>query len=863
MPEAAMWDPDHPAIQRERPAGASGGLHLNHPGYPFVVKGTTVSPARIRNIALRYLERVEKHIVPATESFFDANHQFRGHRPWSLLAWLPIDSDPRASFWFRRYKNAAAHQELIDRTVVVLAIQSSVANKPEKRLGSRSGLRIVAHVSGEGSNCMVRITGMSCSSDLLHWMTHATNTMATGVFQRLAGNQYLAIKNALIAGIAGAARVAPSDLSGDGMRVLRNGALEGYANLRRLTDGPNDHATGMTIRMTIPPGFPGVPATTHSFVQRPLVAHAGAMSARMFKADPASKAGVGAVQGVRPNRAPAAFENLRKPTDLPGLVDDGTRCTVLSDTADFRQIEVRQSKRVDKTANEAVPQPLCPAKIRDARTSDFAAGSAYRHARKLFDRMRSYGIAPVDYFRLAAMPLLLRYRATVHPGPGKDGKTVNAQVDFDPPDCDYDAVWDATTLKPMQVRLALADLKRSASRREPLGIAADPRWMWHEFGHVLLAASTGNLELYFAHSAGDALAAIVCDPRSKLGDRPSQRELRGATFPWVYISRRHDREVSSGWSWCGTYHRADHFRTLPNCKHKGYRSEQLLSSSLFRLYRALGGDTVRADRTRDPKERLRAADYSVYLIMRAIGSLGAESAVPIETADQFVTALQDADIATLPASSGPLKKRAGGWAHKVVRWAFEAQGLYASADPTAVVNTPGEPLDVDLYIDDRRPDSEGLHPRGGYVPVSLDWHAMPQPSPWHASAAALKIQNGKVFVEARNRGKSPANATVSLWFIEWPASKPDAPDWNPAKWKMLNPAANAVQVIAPGAGATFGPYLGLPTRKKRYLVLAAAGSPEDPANIDPATDLPCAAAGTPIMDLVSGDNNLGLRLYTP
>ena len=36
----------------------------------------------------------------------------------------------------------------------------------------------------------------------------------------------------------------------------------------------------------------------------------------------------------------------------------------------------------------------------------------------------------------------------------------------------------------------------------------------------------------------------------------TQRNLRGLTFPWVYLNRRHDRPVSRGWSWCGTRHRA-------------------------------------------------------------------------------------------------------------------------------------------------------------------------------------------------------------------------------------------------------------------------------------------------------------------
>ena len=72
---------------------------------------------------------------------------------------------------------------------------------------------------------------------------------------------------------------------------------------------------------------------------------------------------------------------------------------------------------------------------------------------------------------------------------------------------------------------------KDRSPAEPLGIAADARWIWHEIGHVLLTTSVGELEFRFAHSPGDALAAIVSDPRSALATDPN---WRGATFPWVF-----------------------------------------------------------------------------------------------------------------------------------------------------------------------------------------------------------------------------------------------------------------------------------------------------------------------------------------
>jgi len=58
----------------------------------------------------------------------------------------------------------------------------------------------------------------------------------------------------------------------------------------------------------------------------------------------------------------------------------------------------------------------------------------------------------------------------------------------------------------------------------------------------------------------------------------------------------------------------------------------------------------------------------------------------------------------------------------------------------------------------------------------------------------------------------------------------------------------------------FPPFMGVPTGAGRYLILAEATCLGDPSNADPTTPLPCATGPTPIVDLVAGDNNLGLRL---
>jgi len=347
-----------------------------------------------------------------------------------------------------------------------------------------------------------------------------------------------------------------------------------------------------------------------------------------------------------------------------------------------------------------------------------------------------------------------------------------------------------------------------------------------------------------------------------LADDP---RTRGYTFPWVYLSRRHDRSVFDGWGWCGRYHRPALFHWPDsNTRLKGYETEQILATSLFQLYRALGGDDVDDTGKRDPGRRQRAADYTLYLIMRAIHLMPAYNVSILETVDQLVTNLIDADIGTWPAWNGPLAKRVGGCAHKVVRWAFEAQGLYATTDPLEEIDAPGLPPTVDVFIDTRRPDSKGDFPRGGYMPVSLDWHGGGAKR-WHATCDAIKVKDGAVTVSVCNRGSSDAyNTTVAVWYAACDPTTETLPDWNSGNWFQIDELGPQLVPArtSPDAAIPFEPYPLPNAPSGSYLaILAIANCPDDRANTDPYTALPCALDETPLIDLVAGDNNLGLHIY--
>jgi hypothetical protein len=85
----------------------------------------------------------------------------------------------------------------------------------------------------------------------------------------------------------------------------------------------------------------------------------------------------------------------------------------------------------------------------------------------------------------------------------------------------------------------------------------------------------------------------------------------------------------------------------------------------------------------------------------------------------------------------------------------------------------------------------------------------------------------------------------------------DAPDWNDGSWSSID--LNQRKDIKAGKTATFGPLM-LPRMSGRTIVLAEATCGDDRANTDTATGLPCSQERTPLIDVVAGDNNLGLRV---
>jgi hypothetical protein len=835
----------------------------------------------------RWLPQLDPDHPPADQTF-----------RWLPIRWPSDDpkfADPFVSFRVVR----STGSELADEAVILLASEWSDGLK-SAYLGSEFGIRLVASVRRRSDDKReLRIIGMSASLPFGPYLTDGISTRDWE--SRRAFQTVLARKAEVRAAIAEQLRLDDESVHVRGVRIAE---VDGRVQVVWRCTGRAETTEGRTDATPYSLVFAGTPSAPGTLISKAeLVADVTPGFARVFPLDPESKKGS---IGVRKRRPTGSELELDKAREREKVTETGSSQLIYPEPAtglsEQMIVEVcRGFVLGDRTYTSGTPKEVAlPDTGPDApfiRSNDFAAISAYQNVKRFLQRLEVYGLGADRYFQIAKLPLKLFYRSGIRPGPGKDGQAVNARVLVDGWKVDFEGPTAPNEHPLLEIHLAMANLTTRArkpwngtnrSQAEPIGISADPRWIWHEIGHVLLMASVGELQFRFCHSPGDALAAIVTDPRSKLASNPN---WRGATFPWVFIPRRHDRCVSHGWSWGGSMHyAASQVPDFQAPRRKGYRTEQILSSSLFRLYRCIGGDTTQVG-SDQPDEYVRdsASHYAVFLIMKGIQLLGPGAVVPAIRPEQFITALMYADtttdiwdVAFPPDTALALEfHRIGGCVHKVVRWAFEAQGMYTP--PGKITNAPGTPPPVDVYIQDLRPTSDTSAPSGAieygpgsYNPVSLDWDFAQDESDkapaWQAIADAIDVVGNDIYVTVGNRGsQAAANVEVSVWWCEWPAGE-NPPEWNNGEWTPCTPASVS-QTINPGDLPQFGPFSHTPPAN-RYLVLAIASCADDRANTyvyhDPNTNsdiasFACGRETTPILDLVANDNNLGLRVlgHTP
>lgn len=539
---------------------------------------------------------------------------------------------------------------------------------------------------------------------------------------------------------------------------------------------------------------------------RPLVEN---VTGLVFPADPATLGGPPAKAGN------AALDRWRSAVLLPGLA--GPR----------RGIQRLRGNRVriaDVLAPTIAP-PKRPAGTNfsyAARTDNFAAVNAYYNCNRVFELVETLGFSVPDYFCNTEFPTRVDHR-------GHFSKATPLGVEINA-HCAGVAKGDRVGIG--YTTFSLADLE---NLKQPIGIACDFRIVLHELlGHGVLYNHIGAALFKFAHSAGDSFAAILHDPDNKAHDRY-------ATFPWLTgvvrkQRRRHHRTAARGWGWDGAIARHPFDETLD---WKGYSNEQILSSTMFRLYRAIGGDA------KDIAARVFAAHMTCRLLLAAIQSCTA--ATNPENAAHFAAALMKADAADWPAQG-----LSGGAYHKVIRWAFEKQGLYQRRRSKRPNDKEGAPPPVDVYIEDGR--------RGeyDYRPNSTHCRAI-----WNRRKADRGRTHEKplagvvnyAFVKIKNRGFMPAADVIVRAFH----CRASAQSVYPGDWQPMKAASLRAATVPPNSSREIvvGPFAWVPeaAHESMLMVASAAG---DASIVDTFTARDSIANAR----LVPHDNNIAQRDVT-
>jgi zinc metalloprotease ZmpB len=515
------------------------------------------------------------------------------------------------------------------------------------------------------------------------------------------------------------------------------------------------------------------------------------MDGSVFLADPATTHG-----GPMPNGSDAALNPLRVTVNLPNLI--GSDPQLLRGT----NIQIVNIDGENIRAPVVDAQPGASFQF-NVRTDDFSAVNAYYNCDRFFSLVESWGFKRDEFFSCTTFPI-----AVDHRGAPTGGITSTA------------AQTRGTSIPQpdgSEIRLGILAVVFALAQEDaepPIGNADDWRVVLHELGgHGTLLNHVGSTKFLFAHSVGDSMAAILNDPESKAANQDK-------TFPWIGYDRRHNRTVANGWSWDGPKDLNDDSDQLDR--------EQILSTTHFNLYKAIGGGA-------DPSEASRrrfAAKFTTYLMLRAIQTL--THPTNPQHASDWLCSLIVADACDWITDT---EEHSGGAYEKVIYWAFQKQGLFNSAPP-----------DVDVYIDDGRQGEYQYQP--DHTNCLSIWNRLAGDGLEGHQTPVSDVPNF-AYVKIKNGGSKAAASVVVNAFQNKPQGQLVFPD----DWQPMQPSALPASDLPPGSPeVTVGPFTWTPSASDNVILMAVSAT-GDASNLAKFSD----GKSIPDWRLVPTDNNIGMR----
>ena len=236
-----------------------------------------------------------------------------------------------------------------------------------------------------------------------------------------------------------------------------------------------------------------------------------------------------------------------------------------------------------------------------------------------------------------------------------------------------------------------------------------------------------------------------------------------------------------------------------------------------------------------------------HILLGAIQTLTPATSPP--DAAHFASALMKADLADWPAEGV-----SGGAYHKVIRWAFEKQGLYQLAGTKRPNNSKGRRRRSMSTLKTAATANTSFSPTTGTARQSGTGAARMAARRHEKPVAGV---TNYAYVKIKNRGSEAATKVVVRAFHSRPAAGRLFPDdWQPMKTAQLA-AAN----VPPKSSAEIlvGPFEWVPSPAGHDCMLMVASATGDPSNIHNFS----VGNSVPDWRLVPHDNNIALRSVCP